>query len=68
MEANGGVKAYEQVGENITDPALGTEIGIAVRKDDTRLVGELNAALDAIIADKTFANIAKRYFSFPLRP
>ncbi len=68
MEANGGVNAYEQIGENVTDPALGTEIVIAVRKDDTRLVGELNAALDAIVADKTFANIAKKYFSFPLRP
>jgi lysine-arginine-ornithine-binding protein len=68
MEANGGVKAYEQIGENITDPALGTEIGIAVRKDDARLAGQLDAALDAIIADKTFAGIAKKYFSFPLRP
>ncbi|MGB3644336.1 MAG: transporter substrate-binding domain-containing protein [Mesorhizobium sp.] len=68
MEVNGGVNAYEQIGENVTDPALGTEIGVAVRKDDTRLVDELNAALDAIVTDKTFANIAKKYFSFPLRP
>lgn len=68
MEANGGVGAYEQIGGNVTDPRLGTEIGIAVRKDDTRLVGELNDALDTIIAESTFANIAKRYFSFPLRP
>lgn len=66
MEANGGVKAYEQVGGDITDPALGTEIGIAVRKADTALAGELNAALDGIVADKTFATIAKKYFSFPL--
>jgi len=68
MEANGGVKAYEQIGGNITDPALGTEIGIAVRKDDTELVTRLNAALDGIVADKTFAMIAKKYFSFQLRP
>lgn len=68
MEANGGVGTYEQIGGNVTDPKLGTEIGIAVRKNDARLVGELNDALDAIIADKTFAKIAKRYFSFPLRP
>jgi lysine-arginine-ornithine-binding protein len=68
MEKNGGVKAYEQVGANITDPALGTEIGIAVRQGDTVLVDALNAALDGIIADGTFATIAKKYFSFPLRP
>jgi len=68
MEKNGGVKAYEQIGGNITDPALGTEIGIAVRKNDTELVSKLNVALDAIVADKTFATIAKKYFSFQLRP
>jgi lysine-arginine-ornithine-binding protein len=68
MEKHGGVQAYEQIGENVTDPALGTEIGIAVRKDDTALVGALNTALDGIVADKTFATIAKKYFSFPLRP
>lgn len=68
MEKNGGVTAYEQVGENVADPALGTEIGIAVRKGDTQLAGELDAALDGIIADKTFATIAGKYFSFPLRP
>ncbi len=67
MERNGGVAAYEQVGENVSDPALGTEIGIAVRKDDARLAGELDAALGGIIAEGTFAAIAKRYFSFPLR-
>lgn len=68
MEKNGGVAAYDQVGGNITDPALGTEIGIAVRKDETSLATRLNAALNGIIADKTFAAIAKRHFSFPLRP
>lgn len=68
MEKNGGVDAYEQIGGNVTDPALGTEIGIAVRKDDSSLADDLNAALEALIADKTFAGIARKYFSFPLRP
>ncbi len=68
MEKNGGVAAYEQIGDNVTDPALGTEIGVAVRKDDTALAGRLDAGLDAIIADDTFSTIAKKYFSFPLRP
>jgi lysine-arginine-ornithine-binding protein len=68
MEKNGGVNAYEQIGENITDPALGTEIGVAVRLGDTVLADELNATLDGIIADGTFATIAKKYFTFSLRP
>ncbi len=68
MEANGGVAAYEQIGPDITDPALGTEIGIAVRKDDAALATRIDAALDAIVADGTFKAIAGRYFSFELRP
>jgi ABC-type amino acid transport substrate-binding protein len=68
MEANGGVAAYEQIGPNITDAALGTEIGIAVRKDETALADNINTALDGIIADGTFKTIAKKYFSFELRP
>lgn len=68
MEANGGVAAYEQIGPNITDAALGTEIGIAVRKDDTALADQINGAIDGIIADGTFKTVAKKYFSFELRP
>ena len=46
---------------------FGSGLAIAVRKDDARLAGELDAALGGIIAEGTFAAIAKRYFSFPLR-
>ncbi|KQZ93957.1 hypothetical protein ASD64_03425 [Mesorhizobium sp. Root157] len=68
MEANGGVGAYEQIGGNITDAALGTEIGIAVRKDEAALADGINTALDGIIANGTFKTIADKYFSFELRP
>lgn len=68
MEKNGGVGAYEQIGENISDPALGTEIGIAVRMGDIVLARDLDATLDRMIADGTFAAMAKKYFSFQLRP
>lgn len=68
MEANEGIAAYEQIGPDITDPALGTEIGIAVRKGDTTLAESIDAALDGIIADGAFAKMASRYFSFELRP
>jgi len=64
---NGGAAVYEQVGETVTDPELGNEIGIAVRKEDTALVAELNKAITAMVEDGTFAKIAAKYFSFPLR-
>ena len=38
------------------------EIGIAVRKDDTTLLENINTALDKIIADGTYAKISKKWF------
>ncbi len=64
---NGGLDVFEQVGDKVNDADLGTEIGIAVRKDDTALAAELNEAIAAIVADGTFDTIAARYFDFPLR-
>ncbi|MET3795014.1 transporter substrate-binding domain-containing protein [Aquamicrobium terrae] len=66
MERNGGVGAYEQIGPNITDPALGTEMGIAVSKDNETLGQAIDKALDAIVADGTFRAIESKYFKTPL--
>lgn len=66
MEANGGREAFDTVGE-VHDKSLGTDIGIAVRKDDTVLLDALNKALDDIIADGTFEKLNKKYVSFDLR-
>lgn len=42
------------------------EIGIAVRKGDTKLKEKLNEALDEIIADGTYQKINARYFPFSI--
>jgi len=42
------------------------EIGIAVRKSDTKLKAKINKALDEIIADGTYAKINARYFPFSI--
>lgn len=66
VDKNGGTEAFEDVGE-VKDPSLGTDIGIAVRKNDTALADELNAALDGIIADGTFKKLNEKYVNFDLR-
>ncbi|HEY9247434.1 MAG TPA: transporter substrate-binding domain-containing protein [Candidatus Methanoperedens sp.] len=38
------------------------EIGIAVRKEDTELLANINKALDEIISDGTYDNISKKWF------
>lgn len=38
------------------------EIGIAIRKDDTKLLEEVNNALKAIIEDGTYAEISNKWF------
>lgn len=53
----------ELIGEPITDPAfVGDGVGIAVRQEDSDLLGKLNAALEAIRADGTYKTINDKYF------
>jgi lysine-arginine-ornithine-binding protein len=58
---------FVQIGETVSDPLLGEGIGIGVRKGDSTLLADLNKALDAIVADGTFATLSQKYFDFPLR-
>jgi lysine-arginine-ornithine-binding protein len=67
INENGGEEVFEQVGDDINDPDLGTEIGIAVRKNDTELAADLNAAIKSIVADGTFEAIENKYFDIKLR-
>ncbi len=45
----------------------GEGIGVAVRKTDVALREAIDAALQSITDDGTFARISGRYFSFPIR-
>lgn len=56
----------ELVGPEYKGGLLGEGNGIAVRKDDTKLLESLNKALDEIRADGTYERISAKYFPFPL--
>ncbi|MGB3389322.1 MAG: ABC transporter substrate-binding protein [Pseudaminobacter sp.] len=43
-----------------------SETGIAVRKGDDKLRENLNAAIDAIVADGTYGKIVAKYFDFDI--
>lgn len=56
---------YEFVGESfVLDENEGT--GIAVRKDDAKLLDALNKAIEEIAADGTYDTIREKYFSFDI--
>jgi polar amino acid transport system substrate-binding protein len=57
----------ERVGEMITDPAyVGDGVGMAMRKEDSALLDQVNLALTAIIANGTYQKINDVYFSLNL--
>lgn len=58
-------KNAEFVGPDYTDSKwFGDGIGIAVRKENTELLGLLNKAIDQIRADGTYQKINAKYFDF----
>ena len=60
-------KHFEFVGEMIWDPKyIGIGAGIAVRKQDTELLKQVDEALAKIIADGTHKKIFQKYFEFDL--
>lgn len=58
--------AFELVGEEYSGGLLGDGNAIALRKEDTALLAQINAAIDAIIADGTYDKVTAKYFSFKL--
>ena len=56
-------KGFEFKGDPVFDGDL---IGIAVRKGDGALREKLNKAIDAIVADGTYAKINAKYFPFSI--
>nr|WP_315187682.1 transporter substrate-binding domain-containing protein [uncultured Albidiferax sp.] len=58
-------KAFEFASYELKDPAvLGYGTGVAMRKKDTQLRTEFNAALKAVHANGTYKKIADKYFDF----
>ena len=58
-------KDWEFVGPDFTEVKyFGEGAGIAVRKDDTELLGNLDAALDAILRNGVYKAINDKYFDF----
>ena len=54
------------VGQEYSGGPLGDGNAIAVRKDDTELLQEVNDAIDALIANGTYDKITAKYFKFKL--
>jgi lysine-arginine-ornithine-binding protein len=62
-------KCCELVGEPIVSAKyFGPGAGIAVRKQDTKLLEEFNQAIDAIVRDGTYQKINAKYFPFNIYP
>jgi len=60
-------KGFGFVGGDFNDPEChGTGVGIAVRKSDTDLRKELNAAIKAIRANGVYQKINAKYFDFDI--
>ena len=60
-----GGKGFTQVGEMHNDPEIyGVGAGVAVPKGAAELLGELNGALDAILANGEFRRINDSYFDY----
>jgi arginine/ornithine transport system substrate-binding protein len=58
-------KSYEFVGPDLVDPRwFGPGAGIAIRKGDTDLRDQFNAAIQAIRASGVYDQIAHKYFDF----
>ena len=59
-------KDMEIVATAPADPAFGEGIGVALRKEDTELLGKVNAAIKSLLDSGKYDEIAKKYFTFDI--
>lgn len=58
--------SFALVGPEYSGGLLGEGNAIALRKDDAKLLEEVNAAIDTLIANGTYDSITRKYFDFKL--
>lgn len=62
-------KGFSQVGEAITlTESTDGGVGIALRKGEEKLKGDINAALSSVMQDGTYKTISAKYFDFDIMP
>lgn len=67
LDSDQGKQCCESTGFVKDDPEiLGKGVGVGLRKGDTALKDKINAAIDAIRSDGTYAAISKKYFNFDI--
>lgn len=59
-------KPYAFLGKPLSEQGLGGEVHIAVRPDNPKLLEQVDAAIEALIADGTHERLARQYFPFKL--
>ncbi|OJS99285.1 transporter substrate-binding domain-containing protein [Marinobacter nauticus] len=57
-------EGYKEVGESVK---LGDGVGVAMRKRDTQLATDINAALKKLKEDGTYDAIMEKYFSYDIK-
>ena len=66
LQTDGG-KCCAMTGPDLNDPAhFGAGVGIAMRKGEDDLKAKIDGAIDAIVADGTYAKINAKYFPFDI--
>jgi polar amino acid transport system substrate-binding protein len=63
LSSDGG-KELEIKAEAPSDPSLGSGVGAALRKSDTKLREQLNAAIKTLRTNGTYQRLARKYFNF----
>jgi arginine/ornithine transport system substrate-binding protein len=57
-------EGFKEVGESVK---LGEGVGVAMRKRDTQLAEDINAALKKLKEDGTYDAIMEKYFSYDIK-
>ncbi len=62
-------KGFSYAGDVVKSPEIfGPGTGIGMRKNDTALISDINAALQRILQNGTYERIARKYFDFNISP